>query len=770
MSKRIFKEKLTTSLRRQQQIYSHFQGHSKLRKEPSLPSSAVANRRIGEHEVANSKLSHGDSILSGAFSDEKNAMIATAHVPVVFPRRREPESRLHRSTMKAIELAESKQDAMEAFLLLAESTDEKVNERMLTSLSTSLVVLQAKALLGDAQYKEVLEDARGSSTDGERWEGLTREEEKTLALYHSNRLLRYAEKGTTFDSVIGRTVEGKENSEVLRILHQVKKSVGDSIVSAPLSVLTDLVHLDVSWIVALRVYNEAKRLLPPEVSPPTEMTDRVLALMTAYKTDGIGSRPWEMALELYHTTMQSGYTSTLSTHTNALDALWRSGDSFHKKHVTLSEEHRQRVWKILQEIRSNVEKSSLRVAGDHGCAYMESLVKVASTVGRWEATLSMLAEMDLSRESTSVRLLVPTPETLLFAMSACNCAKRKTQSEGLLKIFQAHYHLGQPHSEVLLVYLQSLRHILHFPSHDVGQIVEDVVQRRNKTLSRPCIVACLQLLSSSTVIVKKTSKESLAMQLFEWYDNSVWLQEAVPRKVELETVFRCCYRIAASSFQRSSHNPLISTIRHRIRRIFGTGSVEEQWLDATEVYALQETEDWQQALAIFQRHFPSRTGNSSLPIPLFQLKQELLRALLRCCRKLSLTVDGDDTAFFLDEDERARQAEEVIAIATLAEEKALELFPQEDFHYEIMAEILLLKAAHTDNAEKRQDTLSKSLQYFSLSPQHSFTSSRVRLIADVSGLTEEHIRDAMVEGHHAMRRVTLQKSTVKEMSAIPKAK
>lgn len=759
MGKNFAERKLSTSLRQCQQAKRYLDKERVFQIEPSSSSVDGGVGSLAPLSVTKPDVGAPPPVLAWRqpsrpyFLDSKKSLSC----PVVISREREHSSTLnYRSTTNAIQLATNKTDAVEAFLLFAQSSNEKLSAQMLTTVCASLALLHTKKQLGKPLYDSIFADAENND-GGERWKGLSQEDAHTLALYHSRRISRYAEKGTSMDYSLSRAVEGSDNSAVGSILHQIQKCVGTSISSAPLTALADLLYLDVSWSKALEIIQKAKDLGGTSVPLPVEMTDRVTGLMTCYKTDGIGSRPWELALRLYKGAVASGYSTTLATHAHALDALWRSGDSFYKKHHSISKKHKEWVWMMVQKVRRNVKDAGLSITGDSGCAYMESLVKVACTAGRWDTALRVLSRMDFT-EIVSRRLLLPTPETLLFAMAACNCARHKTHSEALLKVFEAHYTFGDGHSESLFVYLQSLRHLLLFPGHHIGSIVEKIVDCKKRTLSRPCLVACLQLLCSQTVRTK-THKEKLAVRLFEMYDNSVWLQERVPRKVELETVFRCCHLIALSEKRVSDEGDrnLLSVVRTRIRAVFGCDSEEEQWLNSTEIYVLQHPEDWQHALQIFNRCVGNQKSPAeSLPVPLYQAKYSLLHALLYCCRRLSATEEGDEASVFLEEDEQCRQSQEISSVVDIAVDKAHELFPRGDFPHEIAGDLLLLKAAHVSDTSEKKAALAKALQYFSIAPQPSLSQSRVRLFSHISGLTVEHIRDTIIDGHYALRRATLQ--------------
>lgn len=760
MEKRFVQQKLATSLRKYQQAKKYAENKivSQLEGSCSPSGSNLGDASLRKISVSKSDVGPSSQVVASQSSMSPYLFAPKQFLPgpVVVPQDRDPTTTLnYKKATKAIQLASNKEDVMETFLLFAQSTDEKLTAPMLSHVCASLVHLHTKNQLGQQLYDSVIADAE-SSSEGESWKELSSDEAHSLMLYHARQISRYAEKGFSMDFSLHRTVEGSDNPAVRSILYQIEKGVGNSMVNAPLTALADLLYLDISWSVALDIFNKAQELGGTCVPLPVEMTDRVTGLMTGYKTDGIGSRPWELALQLYERAVRSRYGTTLTTHAHALDALWRSGDSFFKKHHVISEKHKAWVWKIVERIRKNVLDANLRVAGDIGCAYMEGVVKAACVAGRWDAVLSVLSRMDLA-DSASGRLLLPTAETLLFAMAACNCARHKSHSIALLKVFEAHYTFGDAHSEALHVYLQSLRHLLSFPEHNVGSVVEKVIAMKKKTLSRPCVVACLQLLSSHGVTTT-AHKEKLAILLFEMFDNCQWLQEKVPRKVDLETVFRCCHLIALSEKRVADDGDteLMSVVRSRIQSIFGKDSEEERWLNATEVYALQRTQDWQHALQVFDRSTGMQTHCAeSLPVPLYQLKYSLLLALLRSCKKLSSTEEGDDASFFLEDEERIRQSQEVCTVADIAVAKAHELFPRGDFPHDIVGDFLLLKAAHISHPSDRKAALAKALQYFSIAPQASLTQSRIRLFSHVSGLTAEHIKDSIIEGHYALRRATL---------------
>lgn len=662
---------------------------------------------------------------------------------------KEQESRFLRQSIQAIQNSTSKADAVESFLLLAQSSNAKVNQRAINATCSTLLLLHTQHQMGKELYDKAISDAAfGEESGGDVFHGLSPEEEKCIALYHSRRLVRYAEKSHSFDPHLSRLVEGGDNSSALKLEHHIGQSFGVSTVSTSCSALLDLMHLDISWGVALRLCQRAQQQLGADVHPPVEMADQLMGLMSGYRTDAIGSRPWRDALQVYDNVLNSGYTTSLTTHTRALDALWRSGDSFHRSHSHLSLSHRNLVWRMIQRIQSNVDVAKLNISGDEGCMYMESLTKAVAATGHWDAVLQILSDMATTSDELSYRLLIPTPETYLFAMASCNAQGHQTHSAGVLKLFESTYNFTHPHSEALLVYLQSLHHVIGLCS-TVGGIVERVIELKKSTLSRPCIIACLQLLSSRKVETA-SSKEKLGLQLFDMYDSTRWPQEPLVRKIELQTIFRCLYLINAEAKSEGAALHCIERVREKIRSIFGSSSTEEKYLDGTAVYDLLTTDDWKHALRIYEAY----SSDKDSPIPLYQLKHTLLDALLRSCRKLSVSVN-EDVAFLLDEDEQMKQSDSVRQIVELAKRKALDLFPMMDYPQEIMAELFLLGAAHAEGRSEKKTYLAQALQCFSLAPHHCLTTARLNLLSNVSGLTEEHLLGSLCDSHVTARRASL---------------
>lgn len=677
-----------------------------------------------------------------------------------------PLTAVQRQLRSVVKAAPSKQAAIDAFLVLARSANEPVPAQTFAALSRALVTRQAEQLLGPEAYSNALRQASDGDGEGSvegRWQGLSAEEAAAFALYQCRRVERYTEKGTAFNTLLGMMVEGSDNAQVAQLEQQMRRHQHTTL---PVSsdVLGDLMHLDVSWTTALHLYHYAREL--HGVQPPVELSDRLTGLMTGYRSNGLGSRPWQLALQLYEQVMQSGYDASLTTHTHALDALWRSADSAHKMHNTVSTLHQDWVWERVLRVRDAVAVDrGLRVSGEEGCAYMESLVKAATAAGRWEAAIGVLSDMDLTPSEASHRLLVPSAETFLFAIAACNAVGHASHAAALRALFDVHYTLHSVHSECLLVYLQSLRHVVHL-STDVGAQVERLTMD-TVLLDRPCAMACLQLLTSASVRTDRAKCDLARRLFFVHYDSNPWQQQAQARKAELQTVFRCCYLVAAAEPQRELGEALLSSIRAYLVRVFGQHAAEVEWLADTEVYALQTVTSWTDAVAIFDRQVLKRPPEmvKFLPVPLRQAKRMFAEALLRFSRETSTEADGD---FFLDDDTAearrahgAKVAQDALStVEDLTRDAESEIAP-----HELLAELLLRRAEGCSGVQEKRAYGVRAMRELALGAVSAISPPLQRLVGDVLGLTEPHVVSVLVEGHAQLRGTVLDDAAGKKLKA-----
>ncbi|EPY33629.1 hypothetical protein AGDE_08188 [Angomonas deanei] len=478
------------------------------------------------------------------------------------------------------------------------------------------------------------------------------------------------------------------------------------------------------------------------------MLDRVTGLMTGYKSNGLGSRPWTEALRLYNTALHSGYETSLTTHAHALDALWRSNDSFQKVHSPVNAAHQQFLLTSAKKIKDEVASlKHLRVAGDEGCNYLESLVKVVAAAGDWESALGVLFDMDATPDGLSHRLLVPTAETFAFAMIACNVKGNATHSYSLQQIFKESYSWRSLHSEVLLTYLQSLRHITRTAPW-VGEIVEELVKDGNG-LDCPCAIACLQLLSASAVR-SETPKARLARTLFDLFDANAYTQQPLARKIELQTLFRCCYVIESREGESGS---VMNHIRQYYTSLFGPDSAEVEWIDDTEVYALQSTPSWEKAMEIFERQVMRRPREKVkyLPVPLRQVRWMCCHTLLNCCR--SIVADADSDEFLLDDEAHQSETQNALEIV-----RRIEHFIKVNIHdqdisvgAEALSEIKLLGCLHETNKKKRVATATEAMNELAFAPESSLTPSIIALLSRALEVAELNLTTVVKENHAAFR-------------------
>ncbi|CCW65031.1 unnamed protein product [Phytomonas sp. EM1] len=676
------------------------------------------------------------------------------------------ESKRQRQAADAIQHSPNKSSAVETFLLLAQSTDDGITTPTLRALSTALVRHQARELFGDPQaYHAALSAAVGSEDD--RWRAIDAADEHVFALSQCRALGRYAEKGSRFSPSLGLTVEGADDDDVARVAHVLRQGRAGPF-PVPTDVLADLAHLDVSWSTALRLWRRAGG--PCGAGPPVEMTDRLMALMTGYRSGGIGSRPWQEALRLYERALDSGGAISLTTHTHALDALWRSADSFHRAHYNVAPVERERLWQAVMRVRAKVEDGCccgrLRIAGPEGCAYMEGLIKASGAAGRWDVAIGLLSDMERTSGETSYRLLIPTPEAYAFAMAACNREGHAAHSEALWSMFELHYTLRSLHSEALLVYLQSLRCVVTLTT-TVGEKVERLVQD-GAGLDRPCTVACLQLLASQHVRTA-TRKSALAAELFHYYDSNAWLQQPLARRMELQSVFRSCYLVATSD----ASSDLMKRLKDHLTLTFGTDAPELEWFEDTKIYALHTTLDWKDALETYARLVERRPRHREkfLPIPVRQARHMLVQALLRCCHIAAHCGSGQDdrdcnlssSFMLLEEDAQEKAREELFAIASRGVFEVRRLYAEDECNvpHEMLSELLLLEANYSPTRTQRNSGGVQAIHQLALGPAARITSNLIDQISEILSLSEAHLTSFLLDGHPMARDTALSAADAK---------
>ncbi|KAG5502309.1 hypothetical protein GH5_05284 [Leishmania sp. Ghana 2012 LV757] len=716
---------------------------------PSTPTSSPATTTSSSSPLVSSPDSRGLHVgrtLQRAYQLRDTAQASP-------PLQRRLAEYLRRSTGKA--------EAAEAFSLFARTRPEALTPAAIAEFTSAMLRHNVAAQMGVQAYEAALADAVGVAGESP-WGDIKPAEARAFALYQARRLERYAVKGASFQAELGLTLEGADNFIVALTEHQLRKSAASSC-ALPVScdALVELLHLDISWTSALQVYRYAKELI--RVDPPADMTTRLMGLMTGYRTNALGSRPWEMALKLYDGLLKSGYDVPLDAHTSALDAVWRSGESFVKPHHALSPADRDCMWNALVLIRERV--SDAQVTGDAGCRFTEALIKAAAAAGRWEAAVQILSDMDVTLAAASYRLLVPTPEAFLFAMASCNAAHNAAHASALYETFSALYTLRSAHPEALLAYVQSLRHVVHL-SAQIGSQVEALVMD-GKGLDRPCCVACLQLLSCQRVRTNQAEKWRVAQQLLRMYDSNPWPQQAQARKAELQTVFRCCHLIAAAAVRgtrRSSASAepclLITELRAYLISVFGRDSPECRWLDDTEVYSLLTTDRWESALEIYQRQVTQRplARVADLPIPLRQVRHMFAQALLRCSRAAT-EMAGERDAFLLDEEGEAQERAKTVDFLAFAVRTVREVCADtgDAASRGIVAELLLHQALHAPRARERQQLALDAMRELSCGLASAVTPRLIDLVAQALSLTEEHVHSVLVEGSAQLRGKALER-------------
>ncbi|RNF27152.1 uncharacterized protein Tco025E_00589 [Trypanosoma conorhini] len=750
-------EKLSRALRRQAQLSSR--RRPPMGGETSVPAATGKAAAAGDGVVAPARDASPDAAVGGdAFHPASAAMappsagLKGAEDGVIHANyslrhalaRGAPETRLTRQVKRAIQQSTGKAEALKALQVLLQADGETPTAATFKTLSAALLQHHVEQRVGHAAFAKALTDAVGY--EGDRWRRLSEEERSAFVNYTCRTTERWAERGSSYNKLLGFSQEGAENEVVAKVEYQMRKSG----VTVSASSLADLMHLDVTWSTALHLYNFAGEL-QKHVPPPMEMTDRLMGLMTGYKSGLGGSRPWTRALALYQEALVSGYDTTLTTHAHALDALWRSADTFHRVHSPLSASHQRWVWKKALEITQRVQDTPrLLLTGDEGCAYAESVVKAVAASGRWSVAVALLSNLDTSNMDLSFRFLVPTAETYAFAMAGCHTAGHAAHGEALWTIFRETYTLRSLHSEALAILLQSLRQVVRsLPI--VGPLLEELVND-GKGLERQAAVAALQLLSSRYV---KTSERRwvLAAKLLDMYDANPWPQQPLARKAELQTVFRCCHLIAAMEEPQGGRTLLLQ-LRKRLVDVFGGSSAEVEWLDDTAIYALQVTSNWSEALATYDAAVARRKPEHVpyLPIPLRQAKMMLVEALVRSCR----AMEEDGESFLVDEDtqEADRDAAAALTQRALAVTKAV-FGPDDTFPHHLYAELLLMQALSATTSGQRKLHALEAMRHFSQASAELIEHRLVVRTATALSLTEMHVENALLVGHAALLQATL---------------
>lgn len=626
---------------------------------------------------------------------------------------------------------------MNALQVLLNADGESPTASTFKTLACILLQRHVEERVGRTEFQKLMEASTG--TTDERWSTFTEEERTSFTNYLARATERWAERGSSFNKLLGFTQEGADNELVARVEFQMRKS-GVAVLATS---LTDLMHLDVSWSAALHLRNFAKSM-HPSIIPPVEMTNRVMGLMTGYKTGLGGPRPWIHALSLYQETLASGYDTTLTTHTHALDALWRSADTFHRIQCTVGSAHRQFVWEKALSVCGEVSKTKLVVSGEEGCAYAEGVLKAVAAAGRWSTAVSLLANLDTTITQMSFRSLVPTAESYAFVIAACHATGHSAHGEALWTIFRGTYTPRSLHSEVLTILLQSFRNVVKI-SPVAGPLVEELVTD-GKGLERTAVVACLQLVSSRYLVTKEP-RWRLVSNLLRLYEANPWPQQPLARKAELQTVFRCCHLVAA--VEGFNGKRVLTELRQRLVKVFGSSSAEVEWMDDAAIYALQTTTDLKEAIKTYDTVVGQRNPENVpyLPIPLRQAKVMLVEALLRCCKILQ---DGGEL-FLLDED--TQEVERDAAVSAMKESvlRAKQIYRCDDtFPHHLYAELLLIQVQNSGG----KGLALEAMQHFSRGSADVINHRNISNLAQLLSLTELHIENALLMGHAALRYAT----------------
>ncbi|ORC92790.1 uncharacterized protein TM35_000021160 [Trypanosoma theileri] len=731
-------EKLSQALRRQAQVRAWQQSEKRTdlsaqsSPQPPLTSTTTEAGTVMPHAGSWPYKKEGEGSYSINKVKSKDTLIHANQSLREALARGSPETQITRQVQRAIQRSTKKSEAMKAFQVLLHADGEVPTITTFRTLAVTLLQHHVEERIGYDTFQKSLTDAIG--TENERWKTLTEEERSAFVNYTCRMTERWAERGSSFNKLLGFSQEGADNEIVSQIEYQMRKS--GAIISA--GTISDLMHLDISWSTALHLYNYAGSLYR-NISPPIEMTDRLMGLMTGYKTGLGGSRPWKHALKLYEEALASGYDITLTTHTHALDALWRSADTFHRVRSTISSSQENFIWQKAIEISQHVQDTKLLIAGEEGCAYAEGVVKAFAASGRWSMAVSFLGNLDISSADTTHRSLVPTAETYVFAIAACLSAGHASHGEALWTLFRESYSLRSLHSEVLLILLQSFRHVVRtLPM--IGSIVEDLVNN-GKGLERPIIVACLQLLSTRYVTTV-TKRHVLARKLFDMYDASPWPQQPTARAVELQTVFRCGRLIAAVSGETDGA-ALVAYVRGRVSAVFGPAAVECRWFDAAVVHH-PPTGDNSAALRALLRRPP--------PVPPRQTRAALLAAL----RAATDGPAADAASGLTDEDtqEDARGEAARAVRGALAITNALHT-TDDTFPHRYCAKMLLIQANTAAKVSERKKLALRAMHHFSQDSGEGISQEDISNLAESLSLTEVHVEHALLQTHATLRFTTL---------------
>jgi len=556
-------------------------------------------------------------------------------------------------------------------------------------------VIRARA---DARLREMgsslterLYDGVGDSSN-DRWP-TTPEEERAVVMSVVQEAHLVGSEATTVCAEPSRgqiLIEGRDTPLVTRLQYQMDRQ---GVAAWGTETLADTMRLDINWSVALQLLRLSKSTkgsgLQHTMHPIGELYERCIQLMTQTGKTSFGSRPWALALRLYHELCESGNEITPTAHRGALDAVWRSVDRTLLRpsgHLTAMRE--SHAWKAALHVLHMLPPDHVR--GEAGCMIAESAVRALSHMGRWHTAVSIISGMELASSDASRNMLVPTPVTIAEAMSSCLRVGNVQYATTLSSLFSDayRYRWGRLPHETLRTLLSMAR--VYATPIDRGLLVRkilidigvcDVQELQPLGLrgtsgttmtEHPCErkVALEALLGvtdprllwplSSTQHHQPPSRWISALRCIESYHSNLWSQRPVERKRELSTLFFCVRRV--SQICRRDHSlrqdapaatqngPAVVHEDHSLERIvrqwisgcFGDQSPEMEWYEDSVLFRATEKMHWWDAMKVFTmvtRGGPRHTPY--LPVPIRQIREHLASLVFKGLdRKALLRRDG----------------------------------------------------------------------------------------------------------------------------------
>lgn len=471
-----------------------------------------------------------------------------------------------------------------------------------------------------------LEGLLAESQNGteERWPAEP-DEIAAYVQYHTRNAAR-SETGSLYVDHTTRTLrEGADTPlstqlEFLMRRHQVVPQ---------LTTIADAMQMNIHWAAALRWMQFAREVSNQQQYPLMEMYDRTVRLMTAPRSS-FSSRPWLTALRLVEEALSTGYQPTVTLFAGALDAFSHSATSvLYRPQGHLTSRHQSLLWsRALQLMQTMANGGSLRLTGSDGAVMAESMVRVLSVSGRWDAAVGVLSRMDLAAKTMTSRLLVPTAATFVEAMCGCLVVGLTSYGTALLDLLRSMYEWNQVPHESISQLLQVCRRLdpqEGVVQRIVGEVLEAAGGAGTRTLSadRQVALRCLQLIARCRVPKweTNTSPWATALRLVAAYDANIWLQQPLARKGELSALFYAVRRFA----KVYEAGIVRGQVERWLQSVFGLTSPEWEWWMLSESHMLPFVETWDEGVQMIARMVPRV---AYLPVPLRQCKLSLLHSMV----------------------------------------------------------------------------------------------------------------------------------------------